>query len=125
MIKDKGNICTPPTPGDGGTVVVPQDVWVARGVVLFEDKSPGAGMTISLYDKDLIFDDVLGTVLTDDVGQFQFIYRTEAFRDLFEKKPDLYLKVMDSEGNTLYTSEKTVRCDAGLEEVFNIKIARK
>ncbi len=105
------------------------DVWVVRGTVT--DARTDArgqkveGLVISLYDRDLVFDDVLGTTVTDANGEFRILYRTEAFRDLFEARPDLYLKVMDQQGNTLYTSERSIKCEAGREEVFDVTVSFK
>ena len=56
------------------------------------------GLLVSLYDKDLLFDDRLGETLTDASGDFTLVYRTEDFRDLFESKPDIFLKVSDKDG---------------------------
>jgi hypothetical protein len=119
--------CTPPVPasGSGGTDELPPDAWLVRGRVLYDDNQPGAGLTISLYDKDLLFDDKLGTTQTDATGNFRILYRTEAFRDLFETNPDLYLKVLDRNGRTLYTSRKAVRSAAGRVEEFQITLKRK
>ena len=96
-----------------------------RGKVVDVKGQGMSGLTVSLYDKDLLFDDVLGTTITGKNGDFEIIYRIDAFQGLFEKKPDIYLKVLDAKGKTLYTSRKAVRCEAGREEFFNIKIKQK
>lgn len=119
-----GDVCVLPEPGNV-LGVIPPDAWIAQGVVVYEDETPAAGLTISLYDKDLVFDDVLGTTLTDSSGKFKIIYRTEAFRDLFEQKPDLYIEVLDSKGNRLYVTEKPFRSEVGRVENFLIKLKKK
>ena len=58
-------------------------------------------MMVSLLDSDWIFDDRLGTTETDANGNFAIAYHTKDFRDLFEACPDLYIKVMDSQGNKI------------------------
>lgn len=120
LIIISGDICVFPEPDGGDGAVIPPDAWIVRGVVLYDDKTPGAGLTVSLYDRDLLFDDILGTVLTDDSGRFHMIYRTDAFRDLFEQNPDLYLKVMDAQGEQLYCSKNSIRRNAGKIEEFSI-----
>jgi hypothetical protein len=112
---------TPPEPGEGEPTVGP-DVWMARGLVVDEKGQGFKGLVVSLYDRDLLFDDVLGTTLTDESGSFTILYRREAFRDLFEKSPDLYLKVIDNRGNELYSSKKAVRFKAGNVETFTVTI---
>jgi hypothetical protein len=98
------------------------DVWVARGRVVDERGEGMGGLVVSLFDRDRIFEDRLGTTQTDENGEFSFTYRTEDFPDLFDAHPDLYLKILDAEGNTLYSSEEAVRCEADRVEEFNITI---
>jgi hypothetical protein len=120
-------VCTPPpgwdTGGEGGGEET--GLWSVRGSVVYDDNTPAAGLIVSVYDKDLIFDDALGTTKTDDNGLFGLVYRTDAFRDLFESRPDLYLKILDQKGNPLYVSDKAVRAEAGRVEEFNIVLKRK
>ncbi len=80
---------------------------------------------LSLFDRDCVFDDRLGTTQTDGNGEFILTYRTEDFRDLFAAQPDLYLKILDNEGNTLYSSESAVRCEASRVEVFEIRVQER
>jgi hypothetical protein len=98
------------------------DAWIIRGKVTDKKNNPVAGLIVSAYDKDLLFDDVLGTTSTDENGNFEVIYREESFRDLFDKKPDIYLKILDITGKILYTSRKKIRFDARRIEHFTIKI---
>lgn len=100
------------------------DKWIVRGQVTDENDQGIGGLIVSVYDEDCIFDDRLGSTLTDENGYFMLNYRTEDFRDLIEAKPDIYLKVLDKEGKTLYTSEKAVRYEAGHVEAFDIGIGK-
>jgi len=81
------------------------------------------GLIVKVYDKELIFQERLGGTETDEEGAFSVVYHLEFFRELFEARPDIYLKVTSKEGKTLYSSKKAVRCDAGRVEVFDVKIA--
>ena len=96
--------------------------WSVRGRVTDAAGKGVAGVTVSLYDRDLIFDDRLGETETDDRGDYSFNYRTEDFRDLFEREPDLYLKVSSREGRTLHTSKQKIAYDAGRAEVIDVQI---
>ena len=125
VLEDKGGICEPPQPGNNQTAAVPSDVWLVRGKVVYENGEPGRGLTVSLYDKDLVFEDKLGTTVTDEDGHFMLSYRADDFRDLIEANPDIYVKVLDKERKTLYSSRKSVKCEGGRVEVFNIKVKRK
>lgn len=122
VIKDPIQSCTPPETEDIGMTY--PDAWVACGKVFDEEEKPHHGLMVTLYDKDFLFDDVLGTVVTDENGVFKIIYRTEAFRKLFEEKPDLYLKISDAKGNLVYSSEDSVRPNANHMEHFRIMIKR-
>lgn len=102
---------------------VDPDEWIVQGeVVDGESKQGMGGVMVSLHDKDVVFDDILGASLTDDEGYFEITYRSEAFRDLFETRPDLYVKVLDATGKTLYCSRKRVRPEAGRVETYYIII---
>lgn len=122
---DVVKICVTPPDANPTDVTVEPDVWLVRGRVSDEQGQPLEGLVVSLYDRDLIFDDRLGTTRTDGNGNFAIAYRTEDFRDLFEANPDLYIKVMDSQENTLYSSEDAVKCGVGRVEVFDITINRE
>jgi protocatechuate 3,4-dioxygenase beta subunit len=97
--------------------------WTVRGRVTDANGSGVSGLTISLYDEDLFFDDQLGATKTDEFGDYRFIYGPDDFRDLFEKRPDLYLKVIDRRGRTLYDSACDVEYDAGRVEVIDIELS--
>jgi hypothetical protein len=108
---------TPPSLDPGA----PPDAWVVRGRVTDESGVGLGGLIVSVYDKDLFFDDRLGQAETDENGDYSLIYRTEDFRDFIERKPDIYVKVLDRKGKTLYTSKK-VRYEAGRVEIVNVVI---
>jgi hypothetical protein len=110
-------------PGESrGDPVAQAGVWTVRGRVA-DKKGNGLGeLIVSLYDKDFFFDDRLGQTETDVNGEFEISYRTEDFRDLIERKPDIYLKVFDQEGNELYSSKKKYRFASGRVEIVNVVI---
>jgi hypothetical protein len=112
-------IVPPPSPEPGP----PPDAWVVRGRVTDEHGKGLEGLTVSVFDEDLIFDDRLGETKTDAGGNFRVTYHAEDFRDVVERKPDIYLKVLDQKGKTLHSSQSAVRYEAGRMEVFEIKIA--
>jgi hypothetical protein len=84
-----------------------------------------SGLHVKGVDKDLLFDDVLGTAVTDSDGRFEITYEKKDFAELFETAPDLYVVVRDAQNQrTLYSSEDSVRCNASAEEIVNIAIPR-
>ena len=109
-----------PPAGDPGAS---PDAWIVRGRVTDKSGKGLEGLTVSVFDKDLIFDERLGDTRTGARGDFNVAYIVKDFRDLIERKPDIYLKVMNEKGNTIYSSKDSVRYEAGAVEVFEIKIA--
>jgi hypothetical protein len=117
-------VCAPPPVPHRREPVPDADTWIVRGHVTDEQGQGLGDLIVSLYDADLLFDDRLGQTETDAQGQYTFIYRTADFDDLIERRPDIYLKVLDQNGNTLYTSEATIRCEAGRVEIVNVTLRR-
>lgn len=71
------------------------------GVVLVaETRAPLSGLFVKAFDKDLLFDDLLGSVTTDAQGRLSIVTELRDFREFFESRPDIYLKVYDRAGTT-------------------------
>ncbi len=88
-----------------------------------ETKLPLPNMLVKAYDKDLIYDDLLGNAITNDAGRFEIKYATDDFKELFEKKPDIYFRIMDKDGKrVMHISPNSVRWNAGVDEFFEIEI---
>jgi len=112
---------TPPG-GTGNAPVAEAGAWIVRGRVSDKQGKGLSDLIVSLYDKDLFFDDKLGETETDEAGNYSLTYGEEDFRDLIEKNPDIYLKVLDQKGKALYTSKKKLRYEAGRVEILNVEI---
>lgn len=114
-------VCVPPDLSRNDPVPSP-DAWIVRGRVTDAQGRGLGGLVVSLYDKDLFFDDRLGETETDAEGNYSLVYRTKDFRDLIERKPDIYLKVLNQRGETLYTSKREIRYESGRVEIINIEL---
>jgi len=89
------------------------------------EKPTGAcvpGVVVAAFDKHRLWDNRLGETRSDAAGQFHLVYDETAFRDLFEKAPDVYLTVKTPAGKLLHTTEDAVRFDAGQNEAFQLSI---
>jgi len=100
----------------------PRDFWVVRGRVTDKEGKGLGGLFVSVYDEDLFFDERLGQTETNADGSYRIAYRTADFRDLFERKPDLYVKVIDRKGRTLHVSKGHIWYESGHVETIDIQI---
>jgi hypothetical protein len=95
-------------------------------VVEAETGRPLTGMLVRVYDKDVVLDDFLGESRSGVDGRFEVGFSEAQFRDVFERRPDLYLRVYDPSGRQLLGStEREVRLDAGRDEFFEVRIQRR
>ena len=103
---------------------MPKERFWVSGVVREQESGRALpDLVVRAYDKDLVFDDVLGFAVTDTNGGFLIAFSSDEFRDLFEKHPDLYLRVFDREGaRELQSTRKLLRKNASQEERFELDI---
>ncbi|NNE15013.1 MAG: hypothetical protein HKN51_08545 [Saprospiraceae bacterium] len=64
---------------------------------------------VIVYDKDLIFDDVLGIANTDKNGNFSLTFEWSKFKNFLDRKPDLYFVVKDAGLELLSTKENVIK----------------
>ena len=96
-----------------------------KGIVV--EKESGkclSGLIVKAYDKDLIYDDILGSTETDQDGKFQITYEEKDYQELFESKPDIYLEIKSKKAEKIYSSEEKIRFGACDEEDFKVEIPR-
>lgn len=91
-----------------------------------ETGRPLPGLYVKAHDKDLIFDDLLGSAFSDQDGAFRIITRASDFRDFFDKKPDVYVTVYGPDGKQLiYSTEDKIRWNVSQDQFFDIRIPRE
>ncbi len=91
-----------------------------------ESKIGVPGLIVEALDKDLIFNDRLGSVTTDIDGNFEIRYDKEDFQDLFfDQRPDIYLRIKTPDGKLVSTTEDKVRYGANRTEEFVINLPKK
>ncbi len=98
--------------------------WLVFGSVVDAKGSPAAGLSVRVFDKDRIYDDLLGETETDESGDFSVIYHERDFKEKGENLPDLYVMVSDLSGKLLYSSRDNVRYEAGRSEYFAIRLGK-
>jgi hypothetical protein len=90
-----------------------------------ESHLPVPGVVVGAFDKDHSFDDLLGEIMTDPEGKFNIEYEEGRFRHLFDQAPDIYIKVKTASNRVLFTTEESVRFNAGKKEEFQLEIPAK
>ncbi len=105
-------------------MVKKRSAFIIHGKVVGMETGQGIpGLKVKAFDRDLIFDDLLGEVKTDKEGNFEIVYDKSDFRELFfDNKPDIFIKVKTKEGEEIYSSSDKVRYGAGKVEDFTIPI---
>lgn len=61
------------------------------------------GVTVHVYDKDIMVDDYLGEAITGDNGKFRVEFTQADYTPVFspgEGRPDIYLKMTHPDGHT-------------------------
>ena len=97
--------------------------WI-EGLLLEEETGrPLRDLIVRAYDKDLVFDDVLGFATSDADGAFKIVFSSDQFSDLFEKRPDIYLRIFASDGlREIFDTRGEVRKNASRHERYELRI---
>ena len=70
------------------------DEFVITGTVREKESGEGLeGLIVRSYDKDFLYDDLMGESITDCDGSFRIVSQLKDFRDFFDNKPDIYFKI--------------------------------
>ena len=78
-----------------------------------------AGLRVEAWDKDLFFNDLVGSAITDRQGAFQIEFDQSYFKEIFfDRRPDLFFKVFQG-GRLLRSTEDSVlwNVDAEVKEI--------
>jgi hypothetical protein len=88
-----------------------------------ETGRPLPNLVVRAFDRDLIFDDKIGYTNTNDDGHFEIRFGPERFSDLFESRPDLYLRIFDRAGvRLIHETTDAIRWNASHNEQYRVQI---
>jgi hypothetical protein len=87
-----------------------------------ETGRPLEGVGVRAFDRDLLTDDFLGRDTTDAQGRYEIGFLAASFRELFERRPDLYVRVYDAGGRQLAATKDSVRWNAGTVEQVDVEV---
>jgi hypothetical protein len=98
---------------------------ISGRVVEKETRQALRGLTVRAYDKDFLFDDLVGVATTDDNGHFLITYSQKDFAELFERRPDLYFVVHARQTEPpIHSTLDSIRWNAGQDETVEIAVPR-
>lgn len=84
--------------------------WEAvKGRIVNPRGRPMGGVTVQVYDKDVMVDDHLGEAVTEDNGKFRVEFTQADYTPPFspgEGRPDIYLKLTHPDGRVHKTQVK-------------------
>ncbi len=75
------------------------------GLVKIVSGEPAEGIRVSVFDKDMRHEQLLGTATTDDKGFYSINYSADQFRRAEKKSADLIVRAFDAQDNMLAESE--------------------
>ncbi len=122
----KQSKCAPPTTAKSPDKMATGSIkcWRVQGKVEYNDRTPAENVTVSLSDKELMFDEMLGAVKTNKNGEFKAEYSEQIIKELLTKKPDLFVSVYDQNGKRLYRSRKVIKFVEKDIENLNITVKK-
>lgn len=103
----------------GAGSVKPHEIRVA-GQVVGDDGSPLAGVRVRLYDRDVVDDDLLADVTTDEAGGYSAVFHARDFHESGEEEPELYVVLDDARGSRLADTRARVARESGVASMLRI-----
>ena len=83
--------------------------FTINGRVIDSQTSQGiSNLRVEAWDKDLIFDDLVGSAVTDEQGRFSLSFTSGYFSEIFfDRRPDLFFKIFH-QGRLIRSTEDSI-----------------
>lgn len=95
---------------------------LAVHVVADETGASLPGLFVKAYDKDLVFDDLLGGGVSDRGGRVEITAAQGDFDEFFDRRPDVYFKVYTPDRRLIHETDEAVRWNVTQYAEFTIRI---
>lgn len=88
-----------------------ENVFKIEGRVIDRTTRKGiAGLRVEAWDKDPVFDDLVGSAVTDETGAFRIQFNESYFKELvFDRRPDLFFRIFQKEELVKSTEDNVLR----------------
>jgi hypothetical protein len=96
--------------------------FVAAGRIVDESGAGLTGVRVRAFDLERKHEYLLRETRTDMMGYYRLEYDESDFKDLADKKPEMYIEVLDEEGQQVHTSTKSFIHKAGEVWVIDVTL---
>ena len=94
--------------GERQAITIKGTDYTLQARVLWGGERPASGLSVAVYDKDILQDDFLGKTITTEDGGFDISFAEKDFKGLFcDHKPDLYFIITDADGKELLNTKES------------------
>jgi len=100
------------------------DIRLKGQVVHPETGKPVAGVVVEAANRGPYEHDLLGVVITDDQGRFEFTFRGKDEKEKGEKEPEIMLSVGPDRSKTFYVSEQPVGLKLDGQESITLTVPK-
>jgi hypothetical protein len=96
--------------------------FVVAGRIVDENGAGLTGVRVRAFDLERKHEDLLRETGTDMMGYYRLEYDESDFKDLADKKPEMYIEVLDEESQQIHTSTEGLIHKAGEVGVIDVTL---
>ena len=86
-------------------VPIKDEVFKVTGHIMKPDNTPISGAVVTVFDKNLRSEALLGKTTTNEEGNYEIEYSTEEFHKMKKNQPDLVVRASDQEDRDIASSK--------------------